>query len=110
MMNGVITSKAYVREIGERIKLLRINRELTQSDLADVSGVSIRSISRFEQGEDIQLGNFIKILKALNLQNNLDQLVPDIKTYPSYQLQKKPKQRVRKKTIKTGKFKWGDEQ
>ena len=109
MFEDAITSKAYVREIGKRIKELRINRELTQKDLADKSGVSLRSISRFEQGEDIQLGNFIKILKALDLQDNLELLVPDVASYPLYQLQKKPRQRIRKKTVKKSGFKWGDE-
>lgn len=40
---------------------------LTQKELGEKSGVSQRSISRLEQGESLQLDNFIKIMIALNL-------------------------------------------
>lgn len=105
-----MTSGAVIRELGTQIKNYRISRQLTQRDLAERSGVSLRSISRFEQGEDIQLGNLVKILRSLDLTDNLNMLVPDVAKSPSYYLKSTPKKRVRKKksddkTI----FKWGDE-
>lgn len=85
-------------------------KELSQQDLSDKTGVSKRSISRFEQGESVQVDNLFKILLALDLGDNIDLLVPDQTRRPSYYLDasdSKP-QRVRKKTGKTT-FKWGDE-
>ena len=98
--------------IGERLKQYRINAGITQKDLEAKSGVSIRSISRLEQGASVQIENLIKILSALNLDGNIDLLIPDQTKRPSYYLENKdkPKQRVRKKGNDTSNFKWGDEE
>ena len=112
-IKNALTSRAVIREMGTAIREYRINRSFTQRDLADRSGVSMRSISRFEQGEDIQLGNLIKILQALGLQDNLNLLVPDVTKAPSYFLNKHEPKRCRKNkkaAEPTGPFKWGDEQ
>ena len=102
----------YQKLIGERIKQYRVNAGVSQKDLESESGVSIRSISRLEQGASIQLESLIKILSALNLEGNIDLLIPDQTKRPSFYLndKNKPKQRVRKKEESTGTFKWGDEE
>ena len=105
-----MTTKEYQKEIGKRIKQYRIAGDLTQQDLEDKSGVSVRSISRLEQGASVQLESLIKILNALRLDKNLLMLIPDQTKRPSYYLHaEKPKQRVRKKTEIHRTFKWGDE-
>ena len=113
-MNKAITSNAMLKELSERIKEYRINMSVTQKELAEKSGVSPRSITRFEQGEDIQLNNFLKILKALSLESNVEMLVPDQRSRPSYYLEqgqgKKRARASRKKTTSKETFKWGDEE
>lgn len=107
-----IDCRDYQKIIGERLKQYRINAGMTQQDLEKKSGVSVRSISRLEQGASVQLESLIKILTALNLESNLDLLIPDQTKRPSYYLKdsEKPKQRVRKKEKTTEIFKWGDEE
>lgn len=102
----------YQKLIGERIKLYRVNAGVSQKDLEDESGVSVRSISRLEQGASIQLDSLIKILIALNLDGNIDLLIPDQTRRPSFYLNdnEKTKQRVRKKVENVANFKWGDEE
>ena len=102
----------YQKMIGERVKQYRINAGLTQQDLENKSGVSVRSISRLEQGASVQFESLIKILFALNLESNIDLLIPDQTKRPSFYLKdnEKPKQRVRKKEKVNGGFKWGDEE
>lgn len=101
----------YQKLIGNRVKQYRVNAGISQKDLENESGVSVRSISRLEQGDSIQLDNFIKILSALNLEKNIDLLIPDQTKRPSFYLtDSKIKQRVRKKENKNKKFKWGDEE
>lgn len=103
--------REYIGELGEKIKAYRIMKELSQQELADKTGVSKRSISRLEQGETVQVDNLFKILLALDLEDNIDLLVPDQTKRPSFYLEKpdnKPK-RVRRKTERND-FKWGDEQ
>mgnify|MGYP002570849903 CR=1 FL=1 len=102
----------YQKLIGDRIKQYRINAGVSQKDLENESGVSVRSISRLEQGASIQLEGLIKILSALNLESNLDLLIPDQTKHPSFYLndKEKTKQRVRKKKEDNRSFKWGDEE
>ena len=98
-------------EMSKRIKEYRISISMTQKELADKSGVSIRSISRFENGEDIGLSLFIKILKALDLDDRLDMVVPDQSKRPSYYLEseKKRKRASGKKKNAEKVFVWGEE-
>ncbi len=102
----------YQKNIGERLKQYRIHVGMTQLDLERKSGVSTRSISRLEQGASVQLESLIKILSALNLEENINLLIPDQTKRPSYYLNNDTdkRQRVgRKNKVKTG-FKWGDEE
>jgi transcriptional regulator with XRE-family HTH domain len=99
-----------MKELGQKIKLYRIMKEMSQQDLENKTGISKRSISRLEQGKSVQLENLFKILLALGLGENIELLVPDQSKRPSFYLEKsdnRPK-RVRKKTGKND-FKWGDE-
>ena len=87
-MSGLLYQE-YLKMIGNRIKQYRVNLGMTQRDLEYKSGVSVRSISRLEQGASVQLDSFIKILEALNLIMNLENLIPDQSRRPSYYLNEK---------------------
>ena len=99
----------YQKLIGNRIKQYRVNAGISQKDLERESGISVRSISRLEQGSSIQLESLIKILSALDLDNNIDLLIPDQTKRPSFYLNEKTRQRVYNKIKSNKKFKWGDE-
>lgn len=105
------TLKDYQKELGKRVKAYRVNLGMTQHDLEEKSGVSSRSISRLEQGASVQLESLIKILRAFNLEENLDLLIPDQTKRPSYYLHEdvKIKQRVRKKEQVEVDFVWGED-
>lgn len=107
-----LSCQEYQKLIGNRIKQYRVNAGVSQKDLENESGVSVRSISRLEQGASVQLESLIKILSALNLESNIELLIPDQTKRPSFYLKDKdkPKQRVRKKEENNGAFKWGDEE
>ncbi len=106
-----LNCREYQKLIGDRIKQYRINAGISQKDLENESGVSVRSISRLEQGASIQLDSLIKILSALNLDKNIELLIPDQTRRPSFYLNdsNKLKRRVRKKEESARTFKWGDE-
>ena len=106
------TSYAILNELAKLVKNYRLDMELSQADFARKAGLSLRSVVNFENGADIKFSNFIKILKALELADNLELLIPDVTKRPSSFLEtKKQKQRVRKnkKTVESSGFKWGDE-
>ncbi|WP_022768279.1 helix-turn-helix domain-containing protein [Butyrivibrio sp. NC2007] len=110
-----MTSKAYLLEISRRMKRLRIESSITQKELSSITGLSLRSIQRFENGEDISLDNFLKLSVAFELAESVLNAIPDMDNRPSILLEKhrgKIKQRAHKKTTTAGTkntFKWGDE-
>ena len=114
-MGKYLSSHSALSEIAARLKAYRIDYPLSQKELADKSGVAVRSISRMESGEDVQLGNLVKVLIALDLDANLDMLVPDPTKRPSYYLNDKSiklqRKRARKKDLKNPNIevRWGDE-
>ena len=101
------------REIAKRMKEYRIAYPLTQMELADKSGVSLRTIQSFENGKSIHLSIFIKLMLALDLASNFNMLIPDMTNRPSAMFAKATnteRKRVRKRTKPTNRrFKWGDE-
>ena len=112
-MNRYNNYQEYIKELGKKIKTYRIMKGLSQQELEDLTGVSVRSISRLEQGYSVQLDTLLKILLALDLGDNIELLVPDQTKRPSYYLEQsddRPK-RVRKRRENENKsFKWGDEE
>ena len=104
-------SEEYMK-LCERLKKYRIYYPLTQKELAEKSGVSVRSISRFENGEDISLSNYLKLLRALDLEGRMTDMIPDQSKRPSYYLENEAK-RSRASATRDNKertpFVWGDE-
>lgn len=110
IITGFESNIQLLEEIGKRIKKQRIDLGLTQNELAKKAGVSLRTVSNVENGEDIKLSVLIAILRAENLITNLDVLVPEVLTRPTdYLILDKPRTRVRKKKEEPTNFKWGDE-
>ncbi len=68
------TPKEIAKELVEKIKHQRKKLKISQTQLAAKSGVSIGSIKRFESKYEISLNSFIKILIALNLEQDLENL------------------------------------
>ena len=109
-IRGDSTADDVAKELSNRFKQYRISCQLTQEELADKSMVSLSTIKRFENGEDIGLSKLIRLMESLDLIGNLDILIPDQSNRPSYYLDRtKPRQRARKKSVKRADWKWGDE-
>jgi len=70
------TDDAVLAEIGERMSRARLSRDLTQAALARSAGVSKRTVERIEAGESAQLTSFIRLLRALDLLEGLESLLP----------------------------------
>lgn len=63
-------AKEFVEKIKQKRKMLKIS----QVQLAAKSGVSLGSIKRFESKYEISLNSLIKILIALNLEKDFENL------------------------------------
>ena len=86
------------KEIGSRLARYRLNRNLTQSEMAEEAGVSRATIARLENGSSTQLSNFIRVLRALDLLERIDVLIPEPQASPMEQLKMAGKQRQRAST------------
>ena len=77
MNNSIFNPKTpndIAKELIEKIKQHRKKLKISQAQLASKSGVSLGSIKRFESKYEISLNSFIKILIALNLEHDLENL------------------------------------
>jgi len=69
-------------ELGQRAQRYRVGMKRPQVELARHAGVSRRTIERFEAGNSVQLDKLLRILRALRLSANLDQLIPEASILP----------------------------
>jgi transcriptional regulator with XRE-family HTH domain len=101
-------------ELGKRIAHRRIEQGMTQAQSAEQAGVGKRTVERIESGGDIQLTTFIRLLRILDVVDNLDQLIPEATPSPMEMLKHQAKPRKRASARKQNKpkktWKWGDEQ
>lgn len=89
------TAAALSEELGKRLKQARLNRDLTQSEVAAKAGVTRKTVINAEKGK-AQLDIFIEILLALDLADQLDLFLPEQEISPLQlaKLQGKKRQRA----------------
>ena len=61
-----------IKEIGLRIKQIRLQHDLTQQKLSEETGLSVSTISLIEKGKSTTLDTLIRILLRLNRINELE--------------------------------------
>ena len=104
-----------LQELGLRMAQLRIDRNLTQAELAQLAGVGKRTLERMEAGETTQTRTLFRIFRELDLLAKLDLLIPEPTVRPSLAIKQSatlPKRAAKKRTptkAKTDAWKWGDE-
>ena len=94
-INSENNNSAVLSELGARIKRNRIDMQLSQQDFAAKAGISTRTLSAAENGEDIRLSSLLRILRTLNCLENLDLLLPELAFDPeSYRTLGRERKRV----------------
>ncbi len=116
---GQLTDQAVMERLGQRLSRARLDRNLTQADLATEAGVHKNTIFRLEAGGSTQLKNLVRVLRVLGLLDRLDAVVPEPVPSPLRELQARSRQRRRAvsrsdrdagETGETaGDWTWGDE-
>ena len=110
-----LTDSKVLSDVGDRLARYRLDKNLTQAQLAREAGVSKTTVFRLENGESTQLTNFVRVLRALGLLTTLDALVPGPLTSPLTQLKSRSKERRRaspiakKSSPAANKWTWGNE-
>lgn len=113
-MNPMISVQQHLQRIGSKVADVRLSRNITQTQLGELSSTSRNTIRRLEAGETVSLENFIRVLMALKLDQNLDVLLPDVSIRPIERIHFKGHERQRArpgalKGKKVSEWKWGDE-
>ena len=117
--NG-LTDDAVLAELGFRLARARLERDLTQQQLADQAGVSVDTVRRLERKQSITLTGLLRILRALGQLDVLDLLLQAELASPIEQLERERGRRRRatgararpRRTgsqAESGEWKWGDE-
>ncbi len=76
-MIQLFTDPQIEQELGKRLKNRRVDRNLSQSTVAQKSGLSRRTITAVENGEGTSLRTLIALLRALDSLDTLDGFLPD---------------------------------
>ena len=90
-------------ELGERLRALRLNRNLAQSEVAAKAGVSLRSVINLEGGMGSTVETLVRVLNAMDAAGVLETLAPKPQISPLALLHSpRPQRRVRRPRIKPG--------
>jgi len=96
------SASAIAAELGERLKQARLNKDMTQIDVAKHAGVSRKIVINAEKGK-VQLEALLAIMVALDLSDNINQFLPPqiISPLQLAKLQGKKRQRASGKKAAT---------
>ena len=103
---------AIMKELGQRIKDIRIARNITQAEFANSSGISLRTLTRLENGENVKMDVLCNAIRTLGFCENFELLLQEQTLSPVqiFDGQTKKRQRVKQNKNQNEKiFKWGDD-
>ena len=83
------------RVLGRRLKRQRLNRNMSQAELAKAAGISLKTVTNVESGNGTSLGTVIAMLRGLDLLGHLDLFIPEPAISPVELAKLKGKERKR---------------
>jgi transcriptional regulator with XRE-family HTH domain len=89
------TNAVVLEQLGSRLRRARLDRNLNQAKLAEEAGVGRATLQRIEEGKSASMTNLIGVLRALDLLDGVDRLVPEPTPSPIDELKRKGRQRQR---------------
>jgi transcriptional regulator with XRE-family HTH domain len=80
-----IAGNEIVKNIGKRYKSYRKQMKLSQKEVSERSGLSIFTVSSFENGSQtgLSLLSFTKLLRAIDCLEEIEKLLPELPESPS---------------------------
>ncbi len=89
------TDTVVLTELGARLAQTRLERNISQQQLANEAGVSKSTVERLESGREVRLTSFVRVLRALGLLERLDAMIPEPLPSPVERLKLRGRQRRR---------------
>jgi len=110
-IDSKLADDAILQEIGDRLAQRRLDRQLSQAQLAEQSGLAKRTVERIEAGESTQLLSLIRVLRVLDLLEAMEAVFPANAPRPLDLLELKGRKRRRVSTSrKTDRpWRWDEE-
>ena len=96
-----LTDNMILEKIGENIKRMRLEHNISQKKLAGSAGVAISSIAALERGENISLKTLVPILRALNSLHMLSDFLKEPEISPIAYAKQLDGQKSRKRASAT---------
>jgi len=84
-----------IRQLGKRYSNYRKRMGQTQKEVAEKSGLSVFTISSFENGSStgVTLASFIKLLRAIDSLDEIEKLLPELPESPRALFKKQQKEK-----------------
>lgn len=107
------SDETILRELGSRLARTRLERNVSQEQLAREAGLGKTTVERVERGREVRFSSLIRILRALGQLEALDRLIPEPLPSPleRVRLQGRRRQRARsqkKDQRQGGTWRWHD--
>lgn len=116
-IDGQTSDATVLDELGSRLARTRLERNVSQEQLAADAGVSKSTVERIETGREVKLSSFVRILRGLDRLEILDQLLPEPLPSPieRAKLQGRRRQRAaeprrKEEAEQPGPWRWGTDQ
>jgi len=90
-----ISDRAVLEELGNRIQGRRLAKNISQSQLAQKAGVGRNVVLNVERGNVYTIVGLVRILRAMDLIEELDRFLPDLGPSPLELVKLKGRQRQR---------------
>jgi transcriptional regulator with XRE-family HTH domain len=89
-MNVNLTADEWQVKIGRQLRDLRLRRNMDQRQLAEQAAVALNVVKNLEGGKGATVASLIKVLRALNREEWLDALAPQVSISPLQMLKARP--------------------
>ena len=100
------SSEAVERALSERLDAIRLGQNISQTQLAEKSGVSRRTLTRLAAGEGVSFDTFIRVMQALGLSSQLEAFIPDPSIRPMERVKFDGAERQRARASAASKTDW----
>lgn len=84
LQNKSLATPDVVRNLGMRFRDYRLRLRMTRKEVSEAAGIGMTTLYKFESGNmtDIAFGTLLRLLRAIGLGENWEQLLPELPPSP----------------------------